>query len=307
MSYFARPALCLAFLCGFAVPVFAEPLPVVASFSILGDMVRQVGGDAVRVTTLVGADGDAHSYQTTSTDLKTVSKAQLTFVNGLGFDPWAEKLVKASDGKARLVVASAGITPHTMTEDDDHAHDHGHTDPHAWQDLRNGKTYVANITTALVAALPDQAEAIRQRAATYTAQIEAEDAAVRAAIAAVPEAQRLIITSHDAFGYFGAAYGVRFAAPYGLSTESEPSARAIGKLVSQIKKEGVTTVFIENMSNPKLIEQLGKDGGATIGKTLYADALSPPDGPAPNYLAMFRYNVPLLVAAMQQNKVVAPQ
>lgn len=307
MSVFARLPLCLALLCGFASPTFAEPIPVVASFSILGDMVRQVGGDAVSVTTLVGADGDAHGYQTTSADMKAVAHAKLTFVNGLGFDTWAEKLVTASGGKSKLVVASAGVTARTMAEEDAHEHDHGHADPHAWQDLRNGKTYVANIAAALSTALPDQAEAIRQRAAAYTAQIEAEDAAVRAAIAAVPEAQRLIITSHDAFGYFGAAYGVRFAAPYGLSTEGEPSAAAIGKLVDQIKQAGVKTVFIENMSNPKLIEQLGKDGGASIGKTLYSDALSAPDGAAPNYLGMFKNNVPLLVAAMQQNKVAAPR
>lgn len=298
-----RLPLCLTLLCGFAAPAFAEPLPVVASFSILGDMVRQIGGDAVSVTTLVAADGDAHSYQTTSADLKSVTRAKLTFVNGLGFDTWAEKLVKASGGQSRLVVASTGVQAHTMAAEDAHAHDNGHTDPHAWQDLRNGKIYAANIAAALAAALPEQADAIRQRAAAYSAEIDAEDAAVRAAIAAVPEAQRHIITSHDAFGYFGAAYGVRFAAPYGLSTEGEPSAAEIGKLVDQIMRTGVRTVFIENMSNPKLIEQLGRDGGATLGKTLYSDALSPAGGPATTYIGMFKHNVPLLVAAMQQNKV----
>lgn len=298
---------CLAIFCGMASPALAGPIPVVASFSVLGDMVQQVGGDAVQVTTLVGADGDAHGYQTTSADLKAVAKAKLTFVNGLGFDSWAEKLVKTSGGKSKLVTVSTGVTARAMTEDSDHDHDHGHTDPHAWQDLRNGKIYVENIATALIAALPSQADAIRHRAAAYTAQLATEDAATRAAIAAVPNAQRLIITSHDAFGYFGSAYDVRFAAPYGLSTEGEPSAAAIGKLVDQIKQSGVKTVFIENMTNPTLIAQLGKDGGATVGKTLYSDALSGPDGAAPNYLAMFKNNVPLLVEAMQQNKVAAPQ
>lgn len=287
------PALSLA------RPAGAEPLPVVASFSILGDMVRQVGGDAVAVTTLVGADGDTHGYQTTSADLKLVAQAKLTFVNGLGFDSWAEKLVSTSGGKSKLVVVSLGVAPRTMTDADDH--DHGHTDPHAWQDLRNGQIYVANIATALLAALPEQADAIRQRAADYSAQLAAEAAATRAAIATVPAAQRHIITSHDAFGYFGAAYGVRFAAPYGLNTEGEPSAAEIGKLVKQIKQAGVKTVFVENMSNPKLIEQLGQDGGATLGRPLYSDALSAPDGAAPTYLGLFRHNVPLLVAAMLQN------
>lgn len=283
----------------------STPLPVVASFSILGDMVKQVGGDLVAVTALVGPDGDAHGYQATSTDMQNVSRAKLVVVNGLGFDSWMKNLLQSAHYKGPLITASAGITPLQLEDDhhDHHGHDHeGQTDPHAWQDLRNGMRYVDNIAAALVQALPAHATVINERAARYKDELSAEDKAIRSAIATIPSAQRLVITSHDAFGYFGAAYDVRFSAPQGLSTETEISAKPIARLVRQIKSTGVKTVFIENMSNPRLIEQLGKDGGAKLGGTLYADALSPPDGPAPSYLGMFRHNAPLLIAAMQQNQ-----
>jgi zinc/manganese transport system substrate-binding protein len=283
----------------------AAPLPIVTSFSILGDMVKQVGGDLVAVTALVGPDGDAHGYQPTSTDMQNVSRAKLVVVNGLGFDSWMKNLMQSAQYKGPLLTARTGIPPLQLEDghDDHHGHDHeGQTDPHGWQDLRNGMRYVDAIAAALAQALPDHAAAINERAARYKDELNAEDKAIRSAVATIPSAQRLVITSHDAFGYFGAAYDVRFAAPQGLSTETEISAKSIAKLVRQIKSSGVKTVFIENMSNPRLIQQLGKDAGAKLGGTLYADALSPPDGPAPTYLGMFRHNAPLLIAAMQQNK-----
>lgn len=277
-----------------ASPVCAADgkLHVVASFSVLGDMVRQVGGDLVAVTTLVGPDGDAHGYQATPDDLKAVGGADIVFVNGLGFDGWMRRLVESAGYKGPVVVASVRVKAREMVGEST-------ADPHAWQDLSNGVIYVENIAAGLSKAYPAHAEGIAQRKRAYQDAIKALDADVRAQIDAVPEARRLIVTSHDAFGYFGAAYGVRFIAPYGMSTESEPSAKDVARLIDQVKNAGVREVFIENMSNPRLIAQLAKDAGAKVGETLYADALSAADDGAATYLDMFRSNMPKLVGAMR--------
>lgn len=298
----ALSKLTCCFILGYSLPALANPapIPVVASFSILGDMVQVIGGDAISVTTLVGPDSDAHGYQPTSNNLKAVSAAQIVFVNGLGFDSWIDKLANSAAYHGKIAVTTTGVTPRTMIEAEDGAQPETITDPHAWQDLRNGLVYVDNIAATLSQALPNQAAAIQQRANTYKTQIKALDADVRARISAVSANKRIVITSHDAFGYFGAAYGVKFEAPYGLSTETEPSAKAIAKLIDQMRHAGVKTVFIENMTNPKLIEQLGKDAGATLGGTLYADALSPAGGTAPTYLSMFQHNLSQLLPAMHQ-------
>ena len=277
----------------------AAPLPVVASFSILGDIVRNVGGEAVAVKTLVGPDGDAHTYEPTPDDAKAIAGARLVFVNGLGFEGWMDRLIAASGYRGTVVTASRGVSAQTMADAD--VGGTTVTDPHAWQDLSFGRLYVKNIAAALAAALPEQATAIAGRAAAYDRDLAALDRSVKAQIAAVPAAKRKVITTHDAFGYFGRAYGVSFMAPEGLSTEAEPSAAAIAKLNRQIRGEGVRTVFLENMTDTRLIRQIARDTGATVGGTLYSDSLSPPDGPAPDYLALFRNNVPLLVAAMQAN------
>lgn len=303
MRYFLILML-LAGICVSPVNAAESKLRVVASFSILGDMVRQVGGDLVEVTALVGPDGDAHGYQPTPDDLKAVAKADIVFVNGLGFDGWMQHLVESAGYKGPIIVATVGVKARKMVGDaDDHdahgGHDHGVTDPHAWQDLGNGVIYAENIAAGLSKVLPARAENIAQRKRAYQDAIKALDVDVRAQIGAVPEAQRLIITSHDAFGYFGVAYGIRFLAPYGMSAESEPSAKDVAALIDQVKKAGVREVFIENMGNPRLIEQLAKDAGATVGGTLYADALSAADGGAASYLEMFRWNVPKLIGAMR--------
>ena len=280
-----------------STPAYAAntPLPVVASFSILGDMIKQIGGDDVAVTTLVGPDGDTHTYTPTPDDAKTIAGAKLVFVNGLGFEGWIDRLVKSAGGTAKIVVASQGVTGHTMTDDGKTV-----TDPHAWQDLSNGRLYAHNIADALEAAIPADADAIRARAKAYDAQLQQQDAAIRAQIAAIPASQRRIVTSHDAFGYFGRAYGVTFLAPEGVNTEVEPTAADIAKLSRQIRAEGVHTLFFENMANTRLIAQIGRDTGARIGGTLYADALSAPGGAAPTYLQMFTHNMPLLLAAMRE-------
>lgn len=293
---------------------WAEPLRVVATFSILADMVNNIGGEDVAVTTLVGADGDAHVYEPTPADAKAVGNAQLVIVNGLAFEGWIERLLKSAGYKGEVVVASQGIAPRQMQEEAEHHpkkgkeshkdhdhHDHGSTDPHAWQDLANGQIYVTHIVAALVKADPAHTEAYQRRGEAYLAQLKATDQWVREQLAAIPAAQRRVITSHDAFGYFGAAYGVEFLAPVGWNTENEPSAKQIATLIRQIKKEKIRALFVENMSDPRLIKRIADEAGGVLGGTLYSDALAPAGQPGDSYIGMFRYNVPALAAAMAKN------
>ena len=292
-------------------PVSAEDakLPVVASFSILGDFVSRVGGDRVAVTTLVGPNGDAHVYEPTPADARSVAGAKLVIVNGLGFEGWLKKLAKASGTRAPIVEATKGIQPREMAEEpDEHEkghgkgghdhHDHGAADPHAWQSVGNVKTYVANIRDALVAADPAGKAVYEANAASYTAEIEALEAEVKAAVAKIPADKRRVITNHDAFGYFAAAYGITFLAPQGMSTEGEATPKAVAKLIRQIKAEKITAVFIENMSDERLVKRIAQETGVTPGGTLYADALSAKGGPAPTYVDMVRHNVSALTKAM---------
>ena len=240
-------------------------LKVVASFSILGDIVKNVGGDRVAVTTLVGPDGDAHVFEPTPADAQAVAGADVVFVNGLGLEGWMERLIQSSGYKGPVAVAGTGVKSRTMNEDGATI-----TDPHTWQDLSNGRIYVENIATALAAADPPGAAAYRAAATAYGAAIAAKDAWVRAELKDVPSGQRRIITSHDAFGYFGAAYGITFLAPVGVSTEAEPSAAGMAGLIRQMRAEGVKVVFFENMTSPKLVATLASEAGARVGGTLYS-------------------------------------
>ncbi len=294
----------------------AEPVKAVASFSILADMVRNVGGDRVEVTELVGPDGDAHEFNPTPADAKKLARADIFFVNGLGFEGWMERLETSSGFEGATVVASTGIKPREMHEEhgdhasgddhdagheehpEDHDHDHGDMDPHAWQDLANGEIYVANIRDGLIAADPGGKAIYEANAEKYLAALKAEDAAVKTALGALPQSRRRIITSHDAFGYFGDAYGLEILAPEGVSTASEPSAKDVATIIRQIRKDKIPAVFLENVTNAKILEQIATESGAKIGGTLYSDALSGPDGPAPTYLDMFRHNVGTLTAAL---------
>ena len=290
--------LTLAVLLGLAGNADAgDKVKAVASFSILGDMVRQVGGDRVEVTTLVGPDGDAHVFSPTPADAKMLASAQLFFVNGLGFEGWMERLEKSSGFTGKTVVASTGVKPRTMIEEEGGTPE-TITDPHAWQDLANGRLYVANIRDGLIAADPAGRAEYQANAAKYLGEIMQEDDAVRGALAKLPSDRRRIITSHDAFGYFGAAYGLEVIAPEGVSTDSEASAQDVAKIVRQIKAEHIPAVFMENITDHRLLDQIARETGAKIGGELYTDALSPPDGPAPTYLDMFRHNVGALTAAL---------
>ena len=286
------------------------PLAVVASFSILAEMARQVGGDRVAVRAIVGPDIDAHLFEPRPSDVSGIAGARLLIRNGLGFEPWLDRLTRAAGYAGPIVTTTDGIAPRSMTG---HAHDHGATarranhylppsrtaDPHCWQDLALGQRYVAAILAGLIAADPAGEAHYRRNAAAYSARLAALDTWVRGQIATVPAARRVVVTSHDAFGYFGAAYGVRFLAPQGVSTTAEPSAAEVALLIRQIRADAITAVFVENMSNPATLQRLATEAGVRIRGRLYADALSAPDGPAASYEAMFRHNIGLLVPAMR--------
>lgn len=336
-------------------PVAAEPVKAVASFSILGDMVRNVGGDHVELTTIVGPDGDTHVYEPTPADARAIADADVVFVNGLEFEGWIDRLLEASGYTGPVVTATAGIdripledghddaeyadheehdgdhAEHEADEDEHHAekeadhdaheeheeehaghgdreeadhaedeghHHHGEFDPHAWHDLANARIYVDNIEAGLAEVDPEHAATYEANAAAYGEELAALDADVHAMLDDIPDERRKVVTSHDAFQYFGRAYGIEFLAPVGMSTEAEPSAGEIADLIRHIRDEGIAAVFVENITDPRLIEQITAETDAEIGGTLYSGALSGPDGPAPTYLEMFRHNASLLAGAL---------
>ncbi len=275
----------------------ADKIKVAASFSVLGDMVKQVGGDRVEVTTFVGPNGDAHVYEPTPGDAKTLLEAKILVVNGLGLEGWMGRLQKSSGFKGQVVTATKGIKSRQM-EEEEHGKTHKITDPHAWQSLANGRIYVQNIRDGLVAADPEGKDAYPANANKFLADIDEVEKLVKDSIAKLPPARRKIITTHDAFGYFGATYGMEFIAPEGVSTESEASAKDVAKIIRQIKAEKIPAVFLENVTDHRLLDQIAKETGAKVGGTLYSDALSDANGPAATYLDMFRNNIQTLTAAL---------
>ena len=275
-----------------------QRLDVIATFSILGDFVKNVGGDRVAVESHVGPNGNAHVYAPSPGDAKKVADAKVVFVNGLGFEGWLERLVKASGTKAPIVVASTGIKPRERAGDHGHDHDHGRADPHAWQSVANAKIYVANIRDALIAADPAGKDAYLANAAAYLAKLDALERDVRDVVAKIPADRRHVITSHNAFGYFQDAYGIGFTAPQGVSTEAETSAKDVAAIISQIKKQKAAAVFLENVTDPRLVEQVARETGAKVGGTLYSDALTDDKGDVPTYIDLIRHNLRQLAAAL---------
>jgi zinc/manganese transport system substrate-binding protein len=284
----------------------AAPVKAVASFSILGDLVRQVGGERVAVDVLVGPGSDAHVFQPTPAQARLVGQAQIVFCNGLGFEGWLSRLLDTAAYRGQHVVASQGIKP-IKTEDGHHDpkkggqhghHHHGEADPHAWQSVPQVMVYVSNIAKGLCQADAAGCESYQRNAATYTAELKALDTEIKAAWSAIPAPQRKVITTHDAFGYYAKAYGVRFLAPQGVSTESEASAKGVAQLVRQIKKEQIKALFVESISDPRLIEQIGRETGVKPAGALFSDSLSDASGPAPSYLAMMRFNTQALTQAI---------
>ena len=278
----------------------AEKLNVVASFSILGDFVREVGGERIALTTLVGPGGDAHVYAPSPADGRRLAEAKIVFVNGLGYEGWMPRLVKASGARVRLVEASAGVEALAESEAG-HRHGHRHAkgrDPHAWQSVANAKVYVVNIRDALAAADPEGRAVYEANAKAYLAKLDALEAEVRDAVAGIPPERRRIITSHDAFRYFAVAYGVDFVAPQGVSTESEASAADVARIIRQMRRDRIEAVFLETITDPRLAEQIAREAKGRVGGRLYSDALSPPDGPAGTYIEMMRHNIRALSAAL---------
>jgi zinc/manganese transport system substrate-binding protein len=266
-------------------------LNVIASFSILGDFVRNVGGERINLSDLVGPNGDVHVYAPAPLDAKKVAEASVLVVNGLGLEGWLPRLAQSAGGKTSIVTATAGIEPILAGSA---------ADPHAWQSVPNAKIYVANIRDALVAADPADAEVFRVNAARYLERLDGLDREVRAAVATIPRSRRKVITAHDAFGYFAATYGIEFIAPEGVSTDSEPSARDIAAIIGQIKSLKIPALFLENISDPRLIRRIAADTGATLGGTLYSDSLTAENGDAPTYIDMVRHNIKALTNALAQ-------
>jgi zinc/manganese transport system substrate-binding protein len=275
-----------------STPASAAKLKVVASFSILADMTSRIGQNRVEIHTLVGPNGDAHAFQPTPANAKAVGQADVIVINGLGFEPWAERLIRSSAAKGTVVTASAGVKARNFGSDT------SSLDPHAWQDLSNGQIYARNIGEAFAKADKANAQFYRDNAEGYAAELASADAKVRAAIAAVPAERRKVITSHDAFGYFGAAYGIEFVAPLGVSTEDQASAKGVAKLIDQIRAEHISAVFVENITDPRLVKQIANETGVKLGGELFSDALSKPGGDAATYTDMFGHNRNALVAAM---------
>ena len=272
-----------------------DRLKVLATYSIVGDLVKNVGGDRVDLTTLVGPNADAHVYSPSPTDARKLADAKLIVVNGLGFEGWIERLVKASGSKAPIVVAANGVKPRRVA--DGHGHSHG-SDPHAWQSVANVKLYVGNIRDGLIAADPTGKAAYEANATAYLAKLDALDREVRDAVAKIPADRRRVITTHDAFGYFQDAYGLEFIAPQGVSTESEASAKDVARIIAQIKRQKIPAIFMENICDPRLLKRIADETGAKAGGTLYSDALTDQKGPAPSYIDLIRHNLKQIAAAL---------
>ena len=304
--------------------VSAATVNVVTSFSILEDFASQVGGDRITVKSIVPVNGDVHAYEPRPTDVIAFKRADLVLANGLQFDTFMQRLAKSSETKAPVVEVTKGIEPLKNTEDEhghgaesahddhdhghdhdhahehehEHEHDHGEYDPHAWQSVPNAMIYVKNIADALCKVDSAGCESYKANASAYTEKLQALHESVKAAFAALPEDKRTLITSHDAFGYLGAAYGLTLLAPEGTSSATEATAADVAAIIRQIREDKGSAVFMENISNPALIKQIASEGNVAVGGKLYSDALSGPDEPAPTYLKMMQYNADTITKAI---------
>ncbi len=277
----------------------AKTLQIVASFSVLADVVQQVGGDHVQVKSLVAPNGDPHQYEPSPADAKALDEADITFISGEGLERWFEQLAKASGYRDTPVIVSTGIELRERQRKGQIS-----DDPHVWNSAINVMVWVSNIEKALTAADPADAGDFKANAARYTRELHDLDAYAHRHIDSIPPRQRQILTSHDAFGYLGRDYGITFLSPLGISTETEASAADVAKLINQVKAEHISVYFIENSNDPRLVQQIANATGAKPGGRLYAEALSPPDGPAPTYTQMFRHNIDALVDAMAASAAI---
>lgn len=272
----------------------AKNINVVTSFTVLADMAKQVGGEHVTVKSLVGPNGDPHSYEPSPQDSVALSKAYVVIVSGLGMEGWMDRLVSASGYKGKVIVASEGISTRSMTEDGKQI-----TDPHAWNSAENGAIYAQNIAKALVAADPQDATAIQDSGSEYVTRLKLLDSWAKTRFESIPKSKRKVLTSHDAFGYFGQEYGVTFLAPVGFSTEAEANASDVATLIKQLKNQHIKTYFIENQTDPRLVKQIASASGAQPGGELYPEALSAASGPASTYEMAFKHNVDTIANSMK--------
>lgn len=281
----------------------AKPIEVVASFTILADMARQIGGGRVRVLALVGPNADAHVYRATPADAKMLKDAQVVVVNGLGFEGFMGRLIKSSGTKALVVTATMGIKPLEQVKGQGHGHGHGHDhsklDPHAWQSIEAAKVYAGNIRDGLIKADSANAAVYTKNAEAYLDALTKLKAELEAQFTAIPRERRIIITNHDALGYFGREFGFTLEAVQGLSTEAEPSAKDVARIIRLAKEKKARAIFVENLSSPRIAEQIAREAGAKIGGTLFSDALSDEKGAAPTYIAMMRHNAKALADALK--------
>ncbi|WP_412059002.1 metal ABC transporter solute-binding protein, Zn/Mn family [Bartonella sp. DGB2] len=286
-----------------------EPIKSVATFSILADIVKNVGGDKVNVISLVGPNMDAHIYEPTPADAQNIKQAQIIFTNGLGMEGFINRLISASGTKALVVVASKGVEALQRSQghdhnkehnnDSEHKHHHGKYDPHTWQSISNVKIYVKNIAAGLCQINANDCPTFKSNAKAYTEKLDNLNEKIKSEFASIPKNKRIIITNHHAFSYFAHEYGFTFLSPEGISTETEASAASVAKIIKQIKKQKAAALFVENISDPRLIEQISKEAGVKIGNTLYSDALSAQNGPASTYLDMMQYNAKQIVSAIE--------
>ena len=274
-----------------SISTASAKIKVVSTFSILGDMVQNIGGDEIELTTLVGPNGDGHVYEPTPADAKSVANADLVFANGLGFEGWIDRLVKASGYKGKVIIATKGIKDLKFE---------GELDPHAWQDLSNGRIYIKNIKNALIDVNPENSDYYKKKFIAYDGILESMDKSTKDRFANISKKNRKVITSHDAFLYFGRAYDIDFRSPVGVTTESEPSAGELAALITEMRKDGIKALFAENITDPRLIKQLAREVNAKIGGTLYSDALSDDTEPANTYINMFKYNVKELASVLSK-------
>lgn len=270
----------------------AEKVRVVTTFSILADITREIGGDDIQLTNLVGADADAHVFEPAPAQVRAVLEADLVIANGLGFEPWLERLLANGEARGARVDASKGVVPLTVLEDDQRL-----VDPHAWQSLGNAEIYARNITQALVQLVPARAAAFEARRDSWLGRLGALRQSIAPRLMALPPERRRVLTSHDAFGYFAQEWRLQFLAVQGVSDAAEPSAAEVAGLIRQLRAEGVRAIFVENIRDARLVKQIAEEAGARVGGTLYSDALAA-EGPASTYLGMYRQNVERLLQAL---------
>lgn len=270
----------------------AEKARVVTTFSILADITREIGGDDIQLTNLVGADADAHVFEPAPAQVRAVLEADLVIANGLGFEPWLERLLANGEARGMRIDASKGVVPMTVLEDDQRL-----VDPHAWQSLGNAEIYARNITQALVQLVPARAAAFEARRDSWLGRLGALRQSIAPRLMALPPERRRVLTSHDAFGYFAQEWRLQFLAAQGVSDAAEPSAAEVAGLIRQLRAEGVRAIFVENIRDARLVKQIAEEAGARVGGTLYSDALAA-EGPASTYLGMYRQNVERLLQAL---------